>query len=65
MISMKSLASDSGNARTFVRSSFDDKHNRNDSANSTDLESSDERKCNLGEALVENTSPFGCQVVAS
>jgi len=65
MISMKILISGSDNARIFAHPSFDDKSDRNDSTNSTDLGSSDERECNLGDTLVENTGPHGCQVAAS
>ena len=65
MISTKSLASCSDNARIFMRSSLDDKHDRNNSANSSDLESSDGRECNTGDALLENTGSHRCQMVAS
>lgn len=37
IISMKSLASSSDSAKMFVRSSFDDKNDRNNSRNSSDL----------------------------
>jgi len=56
MISMKILASGSDNARIFMRSSFDDKNDQNNSANSTDLGSSGGRKFNPGDTLFENTS---------
>ena len=65
MISMKSLASCSDNARIFAHSFFDDKHDRNDSANSSDLGSSDGRKRNVGDALFENADLPRCQMVAS
>jgi len=64
MISMKILVSGSDNARIFAHPSFDD-NDRNNSTNSTDPGSSHERECNLGDAFVENTGPYGCQVAAS
>jgi len=63
MISMKSLASGSGNARIFVRSSFDNKNERNIPVNSADLGSSGGSKCNPEGILFENSGPHECQTM--
>ena len=63
MISMKSLASGSDNARILVRSSFDDRNDPNISENSGDLGSSGGRKCNPGGTLFEN--PDRCQTTTN
>ena len=62
---MKILASGSDSARILVRSSFDDKHDRNSSANSSDLESSDGSKCNPGDTLLEKSGLYRYQTMTS
>ena len=65
MISMKSLASGSDNARIFVRSSFDNKNDRNISANSGDFGSSGGSKCKPEGTSFENSGPRKCQTMDS
>lgn len=55
MISIKSLASCSDNARIFLRSSLDNNNDRNNSTNSSDPGLSDGRKCSPGGTLFENS----------
>lgn len=62
-ISIKSLASSSDNARIFIRSSTDDRTDRNDLANSSDPGSSCGRKCSPDDTLFENSGSHGRQVV--
>ena len=52
--SMKTLASSSDNARIFECSSFDDKTDRNDFANSSDSGLSCGRGCSLDDTSFEN-----------
>jgi len=62
VISMKSLASSSANARVF-RPSLNDRTDRNDFANSSDSGSSCRRRCSLAGALFENSGSHRRQVV--
>jgi len=65
MISMKSFASSSGNARMFAHSSPNNKKAGNNSANSADPGLRVKRKCSSGDALFENPGPRVHQVVFS
>lgn len=54
---MKSFASTSDNARIVVRSSLDDKNDRNNFINLSDLGSGGRRQCNPGGTLFEKEKP--------